>query len=53
MNYLIYRKMVDVAENLYGKYDWDDMMLLYFHQAFLWGMENPRLTFATPLSSWR
>ena len=37
------------AENLYGKYAWDRYDLLVLPPAFPFGgMENPRLTFATP-----
>ena len=42
-------KMVDVAENLYGKYDWDRYDVIVLPPSFPFGgMENPRLTFATP-----
>jgi aminopeptidase N len=42
-------KMVDVAEKLYGTYQWDqfDMVILPYSFPF-GGMENPRLTFANP-----
>ena len=42
-------EMVDVAENLYGKYDWDRYDVIVLPPSFPFGgMENPRLTFATP-----
>ncbi|MBL6595138.1 MAG: M1 family metallopeptidase [Flavobacteriales bacterium] len=42
-------KMVDVAEQLYGKYDWDRYDVIVLPPSFPFGgMENPRLTFATP-----
>jgi aminopeptidase N len=42
-------KMVNVAENLYGKYDWDRYDVIVLPPSFPFGgMENPRLTFATP-----
>ena len=41
-------KMVDSAESYTELMIGTDMTLLFCHQAFLWGMENPRLTFATP-----
>ena len=42
-------KMVDVAENLYGKYDWDRYDVIVLPPSFPFGgMENTRLTFATP-----
>ncbi|HEY0102336.1 MAG TPA: M1 family metallopeptidase [Brevundimonas sp.] len=41
--------MVDVAERLYGPYRWGRYDLLVLPPAFPFGgMENPRLTFATP-----
>lgn len=41
--------MIDVAENLYGPYQWDRYDLLVLPPSFPFGgMENPRLTFATP-----
>jgi aminopeptidase N len=42
-------KMIDVAESLYGDYQWDqfDMAILPYSFPF-GGMENPRLTFANP-----
>ena len=42
-------KMVDVAEQMYGKYDWDRYDVIVLPPSFPFGgMENPRLTFATP-----
>jgi aminopeptidase N len=42
-------KMVDAAENLYGPYAWGRYDLLILPPSFPFGgMENPRLTFATP-----
>jgi aminopeptidase N len=42
-------KMVDVAEQLYGEYDWDRYDVIVLPPSFPFGgMENPRLTFATP-----
>ena len=41
-------KMVDEAEKLYGQYDWDRYDVIVLPQLSIWGMENPRLTFATP-----
>ncbi len=42
-------KMVVAAENLYGKYDWDQFDVIVLPPSFPFGgMENPRLTFATP-----
>jgi aminopeptidase N len=42
-------KMVDVAEQLYGKYNWDRYDVIVLPPSFPFGgMENPRLTFATP-----
>lgn len=42
-------KMIDAAEGLYGKYQWDiyDVVVLPYSFPF-GGMENPRLTFVTP-----
>ena len=41
--------MLVAAENLYGKYAWERYDLLVLPAAFPFGgMENPRLTFATP-----
>ena len=42
-------KMIDVAEKLYGPYRWDRYDILVLPPSFPYGgMENPRLTFATP-----
>ena len=42
-------KMVQTAEELYGKYRWDQFDVLVLPPSFPFGgMENPRLTFATP-----
>ncbi|GAA0650412.1 M1 family metallopeptidase [Brevundimonas lenta] len=42
-------QMVDVAEGLYGPYRWGRYDLLVLPPSFPFGgMENPRLTFATP-----
>ncbi len=42
-------KMVDAAENLYGPYAWGRYDLIVLPPSFPFGgMENPRLTFATP-----
>jgi len=42
-------KMVASAENLYGKYAWDQFDVIVLPPSFPFGgMENPRLTFATP-----
>lgn len=42
-------KMVDEAEKLYGQYDWDRYDVIVLPPSFPFGgMENPRLTFATP-----
>ena len=41
--------MIKVAENLYGAYQWERYDLLVLPPSFPFGgMENPRLTFATP-----
>ena len=41
--------MIDAAESLYGPYRWDRFDLLVLPPSFPFGgMENPRLTFATP-----
>ncbi|MEQ6122024.1 M1 family metallopeptidase [Reichenbachiella sp. MALMAid0571] len=41
--------MIKVAENLYGPYQWERYDLLVLPPSFPFGgMENPRLTFATP-----
>jgi len=42
-------KMVVAAEGLYGDYDWDQFDVIVLPPSFPFGgMENPRLTFATP-----
>ncbi|RMH87903.1 M1 family peptidase [Lysobacter pythonis] len=42
-------KMIDVTEKLYGPYRWDRYDMLVLPPSFPYGgMENPRLTFATP-----
>src|SRR5205823_168473 len=42
-------KMVDAAEKLYGPYRWGQYDLIVLPPSFPFGgMENPRLTFATP-----
>jgi leukotriene A-4 hydrolase/aminopeptidase len=42
-------KMVDAAEKLYGPYEWGRYDLIILPPSFPFGgMENPRLTFATP-----
>jgi aminopeptidase N len=42
-------KMISAAEELYGPYRWDRYDLLVLPPSFPFGgMENPRLTFATP-----
>lgn len=42
-------KMVSVAESLYGPYVWDQFDVIVLPPSFPFGgMENPRLTFATP-----
>ncbi|HYI78279.1 MAG TPA: M1 family aminopeptidase/hydrolase, partial [Chryseolinea sp.] len=42
-------KMIDGAEQLYGKYRWDRYDVIVLPPSFPFGgMENPRLTFATP-----
>jgi len=42
-------KMVDAAEKLYGPYAWGQYDLIILPPSFPFGgMENPRLTFATP-----
>lgn len=41
--------MLETAENLYGKYLWDRYDVIVLPPSFPFGgMENPRLTFATP-----
>ena len=42
-------RMIDAAEGLYGPYRWDRYDVLVLPPSFPFGgMENPRLTFATP-----
>jgi len=42
-------KMVEVAESLYGPYQWERYDVIVLPPSFPFGgMENPRLTFATP-----
>ena len=42
-------KMLDIAEDLYGPYRWERFDLIVLPPSFPFGgMENPRLTFATP-----
>jgi leukotriene-A4 hydrolase len=42
-------KMIVAAENLYGKYLWDQYDVIVLPYSFPYGgMENPRLTFANP-----
>ncbi|TAE74207.1 MAG: M1 family peptidase [Bacteroidetes bacterium] len=42
-------KMIEAAEELYGKYAWEKYDVLLLPPSFPFGgMENPRLTFATP-----
>ncbi|HSR64321.1 MAG TPA: M1 family metallopeptidase [Xanthomonadaceae bacterium] len=42
-------KMIEVAESLYGPYRWERYDLLVLPPSFPFGgMENPRMTFATP-----
>ena len=42
-------KMLEVAENLYGPYRWEQYDIIVLPPSFPFGgMENPRLTFATP-----
>ncbi len=42
-------KMIDAAENLYGPYVWEQYDVIVLPPSFPFGgMENPRLTFATP-----
>lgn len=41
--------MIQTAENLYGKYDWERYDVLFMPLGFPFGgMENPMLTFSTP-----
>jgi leukotriene-A4 hydrolase len=43
------QSMIDSAEELYGKYVWDQYDVVVLPPSFPFGgMENPRLTFATP-----
>lgn len=43
------KKMITAAENLYGKYEWDQYDVIILPYSFPFGgMENPRLTFANP-----
>jgi aminopeptidase N len=43
------QKMVETAESLYGPYQWDRYDVIVLPPSFPFGgMENPRLTFATP-----
>ncbi len=43
------QKMVSAAEGLYGAYRWDQYDVIFLPPSFPFGgMENPRLTFATP-----
>ncbi|MEM7559822.1 MAG: M1 family aminopeptidase/hydrolase, partial [Planctomycetota bacterium] len=42
-------RMIEAAEKLYGKYRWDRYDVIFLPSSFPFGgMENPRLTFATP-----
>lgn len=42
-------KMVSAAEELYGEYDWERFDVIVLPPSFPFGgMENPKLTFATP-----
>ncbi len=42
-------KMINVAESIYGKYQWDQYDIVMLPYSFPFGgMENPRLTFANP-----
>lgn len=42
-------QMIDAAERLYGPYRWDRYDVIFLPSSFPFGgMENPRLTFATP-----
>jgi hypothetical protein len=41
--------MLEIAEGIYGKYQWDRYDLIVLPPSFPFGgMENPRITFATP-----
>src|SRR5688500_20171272 len=43
------QKMIDAAEEIYGPYRWGQYDVLVLPPSFPFGgMENPRLTFATP-----
>jgi leukotriene-A4 hydrolase len=43
------QKMLEAAESLYGKYAWEQYDVIVLPPSFPFGgMENPRLTFATP-----
>lgn len=43
------KKMISAAENLYGKYEWEQYDVIVLPYSFPFGgMENPRLTFANP-----
>ena len=43
------QKMITAAENLYGKYEWEQYDVIVLPYSFPFGgMENPRLTFANP-----
>lgn len=43
------QKMIEAAEEMYGKYRWEDYDLLILPPSFPFGgMENPRLSFITP-----
>lgn len=43
------KKMIAAAENLYGKYEWEQYDVIILPYSFPFGgMENPRLTFANP-----
>ncbi len=43
------QKMVDAASELYGDYDWEQFDMIILPPSFPFGgMENPRITFATP-----
>ena len=42
-------RMIEAAEKLYGVYQWDRYDVIFLPSSFPFGgMENPRLTFATP-----
>ncbi|MEC8556660.1 MAG: M1 family metallopeptidase [Planctomycetota bacterium] len=42
-------RMIEAAEELYGEYRWDRYDVIFLPSSFPFGgMENPRLTFATP-----